>query len=214
MKLQHLNVPFEIKSVKDDGSFAGYGSVFGVEDSYKEIVVPGAFTESLAGRNPKMLWQHRSAEPMGVYTTVKEDNIGLYVEGQIALKTQRGAEAYELMKMKAIDGMSIGYVTREDSYDKITGIRTLKKLDLWEVSVVTFPANMAAAVTDVKSLLEDGKLPSLREFEEFLREAGFSKTQATAIAGKGLAQLLRGEPESDQKAMEEFVAQARLLLKI
>lgn len=193
MQQKHLDVPLQIKSLSEDGSFSGYGSVFGVKDSYDEIVAPGAFSESLESRTPSLLWQHRTSEPIGVYTVVKEDGVGLYVEGQLALKTARGAEAYELMKMGAISGMSIGFYTREDSFDSVTGVRTLKKLDLWEVSLVTFPANDAARVTGVKEIVEDGQLPSLKDFERFLREAGFSKTQAAAIASKGLAHLHRSE---------------------
>ena len=187
------DVSFEVKAIGDDGTFSGYGSVFGVEDSYGEIVIAGAFDESLANRLPSLLWQHRASEPIGIYTLVKEDAIGLYVEGKLALDTVRGQEAHALLKMGAISGLSIGFNTREDSYDTVTGVRTLRKLDLWEVSLVTFPANEAACVTDVKELVKDGDLPSLKEFERFLREAGFSKTQATAVAGKGLSHLLRSE---------------------
>ena len=97
-----LDVPFKIKAVSEDGLFSGYGSVFGVIDSYKEVVAPGAFSESLSQRTPALLWQHRSGEPLGVYTDMVEDSIGLKVEGQLALSTTRGAEAYELLKMKAI----------------------------------------------------------------------------------------------------------------
>ncbi|WP_410498141.1 HK97 family phage prohead protease [Chitinibacter sp. S2-10] len=117
----------------------------------------GAFSASLEKsqsekRLPAMLWQHRQGEPIGVYTTMREDDVGLYVEGKLALKTQLGAEAYELMKMGAVGGLSIGYVSRDDSYDRVTGVRTLKQIDLYEVSVVTFPANDAARVTGVKGL--------------------------------------------------------------
>ena len=123
----HRDMPFQVKSVNEDGTFSGYGSVFNVVDSYQEIVVPGAFKDSLESRTPSLLWQHRSGEPIGVYTKLAEDTVGLQVEGRLALKTARGAEAYELLKMGAISGLSIGFVTREDSYDKVTGIRTLKK---------------------------------------------------------------------------------------
>src|SRR5690606_21906281 len=140
MKLKHLDVPFEVKEVAEDGTFTGYGSVFGVKDAYDEIVVPGAFSESIEQRKPALLWQHRSGEPIGVYEEVREDSVGLHLKGKLALKTARGAEAYELLKMDALSGLSIGFVTREDSFDQKTGIRTLKKVDLWEVSLVTFPA--------------------------------------------------------------------------
>ncbi|WP_047244135.1 HK97 family phage prohead protease [Chromobacterium subtsugae] len=156
MQLDQKDFSFEIKAVNDDGFFSGYASVFGVVDSYGDVVAKGAFAESLAawagkGRLPALLWQHRMDEPIGLYTAMREDDVGLYVEGQLALKTMRGAETYELMKMKAISGLSIGYVTRDDSWDRVTDVRTLKKVDLWEASVVTMPANDSARIGDVKT---------------------------------------------------------------
>ncbi len=190
----HLDIPFQIKAVSEDGLFSGYGSVFGVIDSYKEVVVPGAFTESLQGRMPSLLWQHRASEPIGVYTAMREDNVGLYLEGKLALKTNRGAEAYELMKMGAITGLSIGFVTREDSYDKVSGIRTLKKLDLWEVSLVTFPANDAARISGVKSI---ETITTLAEAEAYLRDAGgLSRREAVALVSR--IKSLQGRSDSDE----------------
>lgn len=147
---------FQIKAVSDDGHFSGYASVFDVVDGDYDVVLKGAFSESLdawvAKKSlPALLWQHRQAEPIGVYTKMAEDSVGLYVEGKLALKTVKGAEAYELMKMGAVTGLSIGFVSRDDSYDRVTGVRTLKKVDLWEVSVVTFPANDASRVNGVKA---------------------------------------------------------------
>lgn len=191
--LKHLDMPFKVKAVQDDGTFTGYGSVFNVLDAYKEIVQPGAFAESLKNRHPSMLWQHRSGEPIGIYTGVKEDNVGLHVEGTLALKTTRGAEAYELLKMGAVSGLSIGFNVREESYDRVTGISTLKKLDLWEVSLVTFPANDAARVTDVKNI---EAITTLKDAEAYLREAGgFSKSQALAIVARIKA---AGRSDSDE----------------
>jgi HK97 family phage prohead protease len=190
----YLDIPFKIKAVSEDGLFSGYGSVFGVVDSYKEVVAPGAFSESLQGRMPSLLWQHRSGEPIGVYTAVKEDPVGLHVDGKLALKTARGAEAYELLKMGAISGLSIGFVPREDSYDKVTGIRTLKKLDLWEVSLVTFPANDAARVSAVKAI---GQIKTIRDVEACLRESGgFSKSETLALIAS--IKSLQGRSESDE----------------
>jgi len=189
----YIDCDFKIKAVSEDGLFSGYGSVFNVVDSYKEVVVPGAFTESLQSRIPSLLWQHRQAEPAGVYTQVKEDNVGLYVEGKLCLKTARGAEAYELMKMGAITGLSIGYVTREDSYDKVSGIRTLKKLDLWEVSLVTFPANDASRISGVKGI---DFINSLADAEAFLRDAGgLSRREAVALVSR--IKSLQGRSDSD-----------------
>lgn len=178
----HLDIPFKIKSVSEDGVFSGYGSVFGVVDSYKEVVLPGAFAESLKVRRPAMLWQHRSSEPIGVYTLVKEDNIGLYVEGKLALKTVRGAETYELLKMDALNGLSIGFITREDSYDRVTGVRSLKTVDLWEVSPVTFPANESARVSSVKSVEQ---IATLSDAEAYLRDTGgLSRREALALVAR------------------------------
>lgn len=189
----YLDIPFKVKAVSEDGLFSGYGSVFGVVDSYKEVVAPGAFKESLEGRTPSLLWQHRSGEPIGVYSEVKEDAVGLHVEGKLALKTTRGAEAYELLKMGAISGLSIGFITREDSYDRVSGVRTLKKVDLWEVSLVTFPANDAARVATVKSI---ESIQSFADAEAFLREAGgLSKREAVAMLAR--IKSLQGRSESD-----------------
>ena len=190
--------------------FTGYGSVFDVLDSYKEIVVRGAFAETMAahkakGTMPAMLWQHRSGEPMGVYLEMDEDAVGLRVRGQIAMKTQRGAEAYELLKMGAISGLSIGFVPREEAYDKVTGITTLKKVDLWELSLVTFPANDAARVQGVKAV--DGII-TLRDAEDYLREAGISKGQALAFLSK-IKSIARSESAAD----DEMVRIREALLK-
>jgi uncharacterized protein len=183
---------FELKSINADGTFEGYGSVFGVKDSYDEIVAPGAFADTLNthrsnGTMPALLWQHRSGEPIGVYTSMSEDQIGLKLQGRLALKTQRGAEAYELLKMKAISGLSIGFQTREDSFDRLTGIRTLKRVDLWETSLVTFPANDSARVQGVKSGL------TIRDAEKALREVGFSQSDAKAIVASGFKTLSQRE---------------------
>jgi HK97 family phage prohead protease len=213
MTTKTLDFGFELKALSETGKFSGYGSVFGVKDSYDEIVAPGAFAESLAaqkeaGRLPALLWQHRSGEPLGVYTDMVEDSIGLKVEGQLALTTTRGAEAYELLKMKAISGLSIGFMTREDNYDRVTGIRTLKKVDLWEVSLVTFPANDAARVQGIKSI--EG-IDDLKTAEQYLRDAGFSRREAVAFIAR-VKHL--GQSDSDggmQQILDALKARDHLL---
>lgn len=200
MSRKYYDCAFEVKAINDDGTFEGYGSVFGNVDAYKEIVAKGAFTESLRslknqGRMPALLWQHRSGEPIGVYTEMREDDTGLFVRGKLALKTARGAEAHELMKMKALSGLSIGFVTREDSYDKVTGIRTLNKVDLWECSIVTFPANDSARVSAVKNIDE---IESLADAETFLRESGgYSKSEALGIIAR--IKSVHGRSDSDEQ---------------
>lgn len=198
--LKHLDMPFQVKAVSEDGLFSGYGSVFGVIDSYKEIVVAGAFAESLKTRQPSLLWQHRSGEPIGIYTGVKEDAVGLHVEGKLALKTARGAEAYELLKMGAISGLSIGFQVRDESYDRVSGINTLKALDLWEVSLVTFPANDAARITGVKSIAD---IENLKDAEAYLRDVGgFSKSQALGL----VARIKATQGRSNSDALGELAA--------
>jgi HK97 family phage prohead protease len=201
VKLETKTFPLEVKEVEKSGEFSGYLSVFNNIDSYRDIVMPGAFAESLAewntkGRLPPVLWQHRSGEPIGPFTKMQEDTRGLYVEGRLLVNDlQRAKEAHALMQHKVISGMSIGFETIGEEWDKDQRVRKLTKVKLWEGSIVTFPANEAAQVEAVKSLMRDGHLPDLKSFEDFLREAGFSKTQATAIASHGLSYLLRSESE-------------------
>lgn len=184
-------VPFAVKSIGDTpGVFEGYGSVFGVIDSYRDVVAPGAFTRTLReDRKPALLWQHDASCPIGVWLELKEDETGLYVKGQLA-ETDDGTDAYKLLKMGALSGLSIGFSTVASSTDETTGVRTLLDVKLWEVSLVTFPANDPARVSAVKA---DGTLPTEREFERWLqREAGFSNSQAQTIIAKGYRQALRG----------------------
>jgi HK97 family phage prohead protease len=216
LKVRDFFLSIKATDVAEDGTFTGYGSVFGGEpDSYGEVVAKGAFTESLAelkakGRIVPVLWQHRSSEPIGVYLEISEDAHGLKVTGQLLISdVAQAKEAYALLKAGAVTGLSIGYWVRQASYDEKTGIRTLIKLDLVEVSLVTFPAKDDARVEAVKFKLERGRLPTLPEFEKALREAfPFSKSQAAAIASHGMAHLLRSESEGagELKSISETLA--------
>jgi HK97 family phage prohead protease len=218
MMMNTKDFDFEIKSVEDNGVFVGYGSTFGNVDQGNEIVAKGAFADSLLqmaakGRKLPILWQHRSGEPIGVYDTVKEDDHGLLMQGRLLVSdVQRAKEAHALMKAGAVSGMSIGYGVLDDHVDTKTRVRTLKKLDLKETSIVTFPMNDEARVAIVKSRLSHDDLPSLPEFEDLLRDAGFSRKQATAIASHGFKHLLNlsdsgeGEKPSDAllKSLQTF----------
>lgn len=216
MRQKTLDVTFDIKAVEDDGFFSGYGSIFGNVDSYREVVKQGAFSKSLGewqarNRLPPILWNHNHNEPIGVYTKMEEDESGLYVEGKLLVsEVQRAREIHALMKVGAIDGMSIGYSVKR-SQKAEQGVVNLLELKLFEVSVVTFPANEESRVDAVKAALDEGELPTLPEFEKFLREAGFSKTQSAAIATGGLSKLLRGEP-GDNPASKS-VSDALAILK-
>ena len=204
----HKDFGLEIKAADDAGVIEGYGSTFGGEpDSYGDVVLPGAFAESLvkhkrAGTMPLMLWGHQSGElPIGDWVDMAEDGKGLWLKGQLDLEDPMGQRVHKALKRKSVRSLSIGYETIEAKNDpKRPGVRLLEKMDLWEVSPVNFPANRRASITGVKGILSEDNLPSLPQFEEFLREAGFSKSQATAIAGKGLASLLRGEPGDTTEA--------------
>lgn len=217
MNRKTLDVPFEIKAVSDDGLFSGYGAVFGNVDLGGDVIHAGAFAGTIAEwigrkRMPPILWNHDRNEPLGVYTAISEDEKGLYVEGRLLVnEVQRAKEIHALMKAGALDGMSIGYGVKRREYDEETGVRHLKELSLFEVSIVTFPMNEAARVDAVKSALDAGKLPTLPEFEKFLREAGFSKTQSTAIASGGLAKLLRSE--SGDTEAKQTLSDALAILK-
>jgi len=192
--INRLSRPFEVKELSDSGTISGYGSVFGVKDWYEDIVAPGAFSSSLAQRKPLMLWQHDTAAPIGVWAVAKEDEKGLYLEGQLALKTQQGLEAYELLKLKALDGLSIGFNTLRYEYDEKTDVRTLLEIDLWEVSPVSFPANEASRVTAVKSTREAGYQIDIRLLEEALRDAGLTRTEAKSVLRSGFAALRDAAP--------------------
>jgi HK97 family phage prohead protease len=150
--------PFEIKELGANGFVSGYASIFGAVDAQREVVQAGAFARSLkewrkTQRQPAMLWMHNTGKPVGVWEHVREDSSGLAVEGRLAIRTQDGADAYELLKMGAVTGLSIGYRTVSSRMDASSRIRTLTDVDLYEVSLVTFPANDAARIHAVKTPL-------------------------------------------------------------
>lgn len=204
-----------LKAVGEDGVVEGYGSVFNVEDSYADVIAAGAFAKSLAahksaGTLPAMLWQHSSTAPIGVWQEMREDAKGLWIKGQLCLDTVQGKEAYALLKMGALNGLSIGFASKNWNYDRETDIRTLTEIELWEVSLVTFPANEKARVTNVKSASE---LASPKDAERILRDAGFSKADATAYVSRV---MVMGEERRDsaQSAAKAHQAAQRLLASL
>jgi HK97 family phage prohead protease len=203
---QRRDLQLTIKSVSESGEFEGYGSVFGVKDSHSDIIVPGAYQKSLArwkekGRLPAMLWQHNMAEPIGIYTEMREDDVGLVVKGRLLIDDDPLAKrAHAHMKAGSLTGMSIGYVLADNGYeyDKDKGAWLLKEIDLWEVSLVTFPSNDEARIAEVKSLLERGETPPPSKVEKALREVGFSGSQAKAFMAKGYSAIGPREAGLDQ----------------
>jgi Escherichia/Staphylococcus phage prohead protease len=187
VKLRKLDRPFEVKSTNDNGMFVGHGSIFDELDSYRDIVVKGAFTKSLRedfqqkGRKVPMLRNHNYDNVIGVYTEIYEDDTGLYVEGQCNMDVQQARETHSLIKQGAMTGLSIGYNTIVSEWNEDALTRKLQEVKLWEVSPVTFPAGDNARA-QVKFLSEVG---TLSELEDYLRDAyGASRTEAKALAAK------------------------------
>lgn len=219
LKLKHRTFPFHVKQVGTDGTFSGYASVFDKIDYYGDVIRPGAFAKSLAvwkdqGKYPPLLWQHMSYMPIGPHLNMVEDGHGLYVEAELLKDdVQQAREAYALLKRKVISGMSIGFDIPDGGmeFDGKLNVWNITEVDLWENSLVTFPANEGAQVDEVKAILRAGNMPTLAEFEDLLRDAaGFTRKQAKIIAGRGYKELLRDaeaplRDAEDTKAIETLL---------
>lgn len=228
--LEYLTCGFagDIKLAEGDGTavarkFSGYGAVFKNVDSYGDVIEPGAFSAWLAdvkgGKQewPAMLSQHggwgMSAEdltPVGAWLDFYEDGKGLGVEGELA-DTQRGGDLYKLMKMKprpAIKGLSIGYYAREFEMGSKPDEprRRLKRIDVVEVSLVTFPANAKAKVSAVKSI---EAIATLGHAEDFLRAKGLSKTEAVALIAR-IKSARPGDPVGEKGGPGDPAAMAEI----
>lgn len=168
-EIKHFEVPFEMKEVFEDGDFyffKGYASTFGNVDFGGDVVVKGAFKQSLMKKSPIMLWMHNRAEPIGVYPVAREDEKGLYVEGKMPKNdTFVSGRVYPQLKTGSVGSMSIGYSV--DQYEIVDGVTYLKELTLWEISLVTFPMNPLATVDSVKSI---DAIKTERDAEKFLSE--------------------------------------------
>lgn len=202
--MDRLDFECEVKLAGDGataGTVDGYASVFNIMDRGGDIVMPGAFKASLADWKrkkamPPMLWQHDSWQPVGVWSEVAEDEKGLRVRGDLVLDVPQAAAARALMLAGAVKGLSIGYRTVDHEIDRQTGVRRIKKAELWEVSLVTFPMLPEAQITGVKSDIDP------RELERALRaECGLSNAaavKAVAIFKKHLREG-GGQPEHDPR---------------
>ena len=157
---------FDIKTVSETGFFSGYASVYDVLDQQNDKVQRGAFQKSLETQtSPKMLWQHDPAQPIGRWEKVQEDSRGLYVEGRLFLSIQKAQEAYTLLKENVLEGLSIGYNVLQASRQK--GHRLLEEVRLFEISLVTFPANPGARVLMVKG--EDASEAEIQKILERIK---------------------------------------------
>ncbi|ACI93718.1 phage prohead protease, HK97 family [Afipia carboxidovorans OM5] len=142
-------------SFTGDGAVEGYASLFGAVDQARDMVMPGAFTQTLQSRGLRripMLFQHDPSEPVGIWLELREDWRGLWARGRLIPEVARGRELMALVGEGAIDGLSIGYRTVRGRIDPKTRIRRLYQVDLWEVSIVTFPLLAGARVHAVKSV--------------------------------------------------------------
>ena len=204
MRFKDGSQPIERKATaiqvkaNEQGIVEGYASRFGEEDQGGDIVVKGAYTASLAsGRKPKMLWQHDPSQPIGVWDEVKEDETGLYVKGRILDTVEKGREARALIEAGAMDGMSIGYMARKAGKGE-NGARMLEQLDLWEISMVTFPMLESARVDAMKAAEM-----SRREIEQKLtQDAGFSRSVARALMGGGYDAIKTMQDAGDDRLDE------------
>lgn len=167
----------------DTGTFAGYAATFNSIDSYGDTIKPGAFAATIkanAGRSLPILHQHDGRQVVGKWTSLAEDAKGLLVEGQFTPGNSLASDVYANLKFGALDGLSIGYMAKA-AEETDTG-RTLAEIDLYEISVVTWPADQGARVNEVKFDAE--LITSLADAERCLRDAGMSRAEAKAFIAK------------------------------
>jgi len=203
-----ISVGFEIKALSKR-EFEGHGSIFGNIDLGGDVVMPGAFNKTLAEHKraetlPQMFWMHDASQVPGIWKEMHEDGDGLFVKGEL-VDTQLGKEMHTLLNTKAVRGLSIGFQISEAEFDK-DGIRQLKEIDLWEVSLVSLAMNPLAQIEAVKSRLSaTGEyVPTTREFERILRDAGCSKKTALTLCSR-LFDSHQGETPDDGRRDSETV---------
>lgn len=210
MQLERKAIEFKADSLNEDGTFTGYASVYNNVDQGGDIVVPGAFdgwlsTWDKAADPIQMLWNHLYDSVLGIFTDAKSDTNGLKVWGALDLDTQDGREKYSHMKKKAIRGMSIGYEILPGGirFDANQDAYLLTNLKLWEVSLVTFPMNPLARVSEVKSDFNRSQRPTIRKIEKALIEQGFSRRDSKIIA-KNASETLDFERRDGDLTPEEI----------
>ena len=209
--MNRLAFDCELKFDEATGTIEGYGSVFGLVDRGGDVVAPGAFKASLAAwkkkkQAPAMLWQHDSYSPIGVWTELVEDEKGLKVTGQLILEVPLAAAARALIKAQAVTGLSIGYRTLDYDIDRVTGVRTLKKVELWEISPVTFPMLPEAQISGVKGEFD------ARSYERALRAEGLSEREAKLAVSVARKMDLR-DGGQDERAPRDGSAELLMSLR-
>ncbi|RMD52403.1 HK97 family phage prohead protease [Candidatus Parcubacteria bacterium] len=209
MEWETLDIEFSVKSVSEEGIIEGKASAYNNVDLGGDVVLPGAFGR-VSAKSIKMLWQHNAAEPIGVWEQVKEGSDGLYVKGKIFPEVSRGAEALVLLRNGAIDGLSIGYITRDFKFVKKGEalVREIHKAELKEVSVVTFPMNPRAKVMRVKSEL------TIRDIEHILREAGVPNKFAALVSKYGYDGAVKKLKTKDDRRDGDVGGQAEHIVSV
>ncbi|MDD3757696.1 MAG: HK97 family phage prohead protease [Advenella sp.] len=204
----------ELKADSEAGKFSGYASVFGGVDSYGDTILPGAFKETLAAGVPKMFFNHEWGMPIGKYTVLKEDDRGLYVEGEFTPGLALATDVHAAMRHGTLDGLSIGGYLSSKDYEVKDGNRIIHKWSrLMEISPVVFPADNSARIESVKSeelTAAIEQLETIRDFERLLRDAGgFSKGAAAALAARVKSMFARRDA-----GLNDDEAKLAILMKI
>jgi len=214
-----------LKVEGESGTFTGYASVFGGVDSYGDTIVKGAFESTLRNNGkPKMFFNHEWTMPIGKWTSVKEDDHGLLVSGELTPGLALSADVRAAMKHGTLDGLSIGGYLKKGDYEDTEGGRVIRKWSsLMEISPVAFPADSAARVdtSSVKGadfMEAIAEIETEREIERFLRDAGsFSKGAAVALVARArLIFGVEGEPDAqsiEAKALAELADRLERLAK-
>lgn len=186
--MDHKAFPFEIKEADDTGKIVGYASTFDNVDDQGDVVRRGAFADSIAQKQGQvpLLWQHRIDQPIGKTVLLSENDNGLFMEGRLVMKVPKAQEALEFIKQGIVKGLSIGYEATKAT-SKQDNQRELLGINLFEVSLVTFPANARAQVIAAKDYSD------IRLMEERLCDAGFSRNKAKALLAKGFDGLKHGD---------------------
>src|SRR4051794_8972341 len=180
-------LPLSRLSLAPDGAVEGYASLFGEIDQARDMVMPGAFAQTLKHRGLRkipMLFQHDPSEPVGVWLELVEDFRGLRARGRLIPDVARARELLALMKAGAIDGLSIGYRTVRGQIDPKTRVRRLYQVDLWEISIVTFPLLNGARVSAVKRAaprLSPQRATAEAEWQAMLRGEDISMPRASRV---------------------------------
>ena len=184
---------FKADDVNADGTFTGYLSVFDVEDSWGDIVKKGAFKRSLKNQKVFPLLNYHDPEDLLGDFTGEEDDKGLFIQGGLELGVQKAREKHALMKRGILTGLSIGFETVRDEWDKEQDVRILKEIKLWEGSLVTFPANDLARIDEVKSAKQFDRIMSMIQAFKAKKDLSEREKELIYKAMKGFEALIGDE---------------------